>query len=80
MSRSQLLVFGTVSTRQVDDTRTGNDVFAEPKEYLLHIVIWEPYFKDADGEYRPLWVENALRAKKGDAYPSSKWQDVVRHP
>jgi hypothetical protein len=42
--------------------------------------MWEPNFKDADGEYRTLWVENALRAKKGDAHLPSKWQDVVRHP
>ena len=71
---------GTVSTRQVDDTSSVNDVSAEPKEYLLHLVMWEPYFKDADGEYRPLWVENALRAKKADAQLPSKWQDVVRYP
>ena len=28
--------------------------------------MWEPYIKDADGLLRPLWVENALRAKNGD--------------
>jgi len=33
------------------------------KEYLLHLVMWEPYIKDADGLLRPLWVENALREK-----------------
>jgi hypothetical protein len=71
---------GTVSTRQVDDTSSVDDVFAEPKEYLLHLVMWDPYFKDADGEYRPLWVENALRAQKGAAQLPSKWQDVMRHP
>jgi hypothetical protein len=42
--------------------------------------MWEPYFKYADGVYRPLRVENALRAKNGDALLPSKWQDVVRHP
>jgi len=42
--------------------------------------MWEPYFKDADGEYRLLWVENALRAKNGDAQLPIKWQDVVRQP
>jgi len=72
---------GIVSTRQVDDTISSvNDVSAEPKEYLLHLVVREPYLEDADSEYRPLWVENALRAKKGDAQLPSKWQDAVRHP
>ena len=49
------------------------------KEYLLHLVMWEPYIQDADGLLRPLWVQNALRAKNGDELLPSKWQDVVRH-
>jgi len=71
---------GTVSTRQVHDTSSVNDVSAKLKECLLHLVMWEPYFKDADREYRPLWVENGPRAKKGDAHLPSKWQDVVCYP
>jgi hypothetical protein len=42
--------------------------------------MWEPYIKDTDGLLRPLWVENALRAKNGDELLPSKWQDVVRYP
>ncbi len=53
---------------------------SKPKEYLLHLVMWKPYIKDADGLIRPLWVKNALRAKNGDELLPSKWQDVVRHP
>ena len=71
---------GTVSTRQADDINSLNDVSEKSKEYLLHLVMWEPYFKDADGDDRPLWVENALWAKKGDELLPSKWQDDVRHP
>ena len=42
--------------------------------------MWEPYITDVDGLLRPLWVENALRAKNGDEFLPSKWHDVVRHP
>ena len=71
---------GTVSTREVDATSIVNDASTKSKEYLLHLVMWEPYIKDADGLLRPLWVENALRAKNGDELLPSKWQDVVRLP
>lgn len=71
---------GTVSTREVDATSIVNDASTKFKKYLLHLVMWEPYIQYADGLLRPLWVENALRAKNGDELLSSKWQDVVRHP
>jgi len=41
---------GTVSRRQVDGTSSVNDVSTKPKEYLHYLVIWEPDFKDAEGE------------------------------
>jgi len=71
---------GTVASRAVHDpgenTATGN-----PKEYVLHLVMWEPYFIDnVDGSLRPLWVENALRDKRGHPLVPSLWQDVVRLP
>ena len=72
---------GTILTRTVDpDTNVDDDVSTGSNKYILNLVMWEPYFKDADGALRPLWVENALRAKNGDELLSSKWQDVVRHP
>ena len=53
---------------------SANVVSQKSKEFLPHLVMWEPYFKDADGKYRTFWVENALRAKKGDVLLPSKWQ------
>jgi hypothetical protein len=40
--------------------------------------MWEPYFKDETNEFRPLWVENALRG--GQPLLPSYWPDVVRLP
>ena len=42
----------TVASRQVDDI--------DDTMIVLHLVIWEPYFKDETNEARPLWVENSL--------------------
>jgi hypothetical protein len=45
--------------------------------------MWKPYFKDADGEYRPLWVKTPFEQRKAmhsSQLVPSKWQDVVRHP
>ncbi len=63
---------GTVASRQVDNT--------DDKLFVLHLVMWEPYFKDETNEFRPLWVENALRARRGQTLLPSFWPDVVRLP
>jgi hypothetical protein len=63
---------GTVASRQVDNT--------DDKLFVLHLVMWEPYFKDETNEFRPLWVENALRARRGQTLLPSYWPDVVRLP
>jgi hypothetical protein len=63
---------GTVSSRQVDNT--------DDKMFVLHLVMWEPYFKDETNDFRPLWVENALRARRGQTLLPSYWPDVVRLP
>jgi hypothetical protein len=61
-------------------TPEGHQSKEKSKDFLLHLITWEPYFKDKDGMYRPLWVENALRAKDGHELHPSKWQDVVSLP
>ncbi len=48
---------GTVVSRQADNT--------DDTLFVLYLVMWEPYFKDDTNEARPLWVENALRAGRG---------------
>lgn len=63
---------GTVASRQVDNT--------DDTLFVLHLVMWEPYFKDETNEFRPLWVENALRARRGQTLLPSYWPDVVRLP
>jgi hypothetical protein len=63
---------GTVASRQVDNT--------DDTLFVLHLVMWEPYFKDETNEFRPLWVENALRARRGQTLLPSFWPDVVRLP
>ena len=63
---------GTVASRQVDNT--------DDKMFVLHLVMWEPYFKDETNDFRPLWVENALRARRGQTLLPSYWPDVVRLP
>lgn len=70
--------FGIVARRELQDP---DNSAGKPKDYLLHLIMWEPYYKsEADGKYRPLWVENAIRAKKGlDLLPTT-WQAVVRLP
>ena len=63
---------GTVASRQVDNT--------DDTLFVLHLVMWEPYFKDETNEFRSLWVENALRARRGQTLLPSFWPDVVRLP
>ena len=63
---------GTVVSRQVDNI--------DETMFVLHLVMWEPYFKDETNEFRPLWVENALRVGRGQPLLPSYWQDVVRLP
>jgi hypothetical protein len=63
---------GTVSSRQVDNI--------DDTMFVLHLVLWKPYFKDETNEFRPLWVENALRAGRGQTLLPSYWPDTVRLP
>ena len=70
----------STKSKSKDSKSKESKATTRSKEYLLHLVMWEPYIQYADGLLRPLWVENALRAKNGDELLSSKWQDVVRHP
>jgi hypothetical protein len=64
------------SWRNRRDALTG-----KPISYILHLVMWEPYFKDyANGSYRLLWVENALRVKRGHHLLPCLWQNVARLP
>ena len=39
---------GTVASREVDKS--------DENMFVLHLVMWEPYFKDETNELRPLWV------------------------
>ena len=48
---------GSVTSRQVDDI--------DDTMFVLHLVMLEHYFKDETNEFRPLWEENALRARRG---------------
>ena len=64
--------FDTVASRQVSNI--------EDTIFVLHLVMWEPYLKDEKTEFRPLWVENALRAGRGQPFLPSYWPDVVRLP
>jgi hypothetical protein len=63
---------GTIVSRQVDNI--------DETMFAFHLVIWEPYFRDETNEFRPLWVENTLRAGGGQPLIPSYWQDVVRLP
>ena len=63
---------GTVASSQVDDI--------DDTTLVLYLVMWEPYFKDETNKFRPLWVENALRAGRGQPLLPSYWPYVVRLP
>ncbi len=69
-----------VASKAVYDTGE-NTAPGKLKEYVLHLVMWEPYFIDnVDGSLRPLWVDNTLRDKRDHPLVLSLWQDVVRLP
>ena len=70
--REAFYQLGTIVSRQVDNV--------DETMFVLHLVMWEPYFRDETNEFRPLWVENALRAGRGQPLLPSYWQDVVRLP
>jgi hypothetical protein len=61
---------GTIVSRQVDNI--------DETMFVLHLVMWEPYYRDETNEFRPLWVENALRAGSGQHLLPSYRQDGVR--
>jgi hypothetical protein len=63
---------GTFASRQVDNI--------DDTLFIFHLVMWKPYLKDETNEFRPLWVENALRARRGQTFLPSYWPDVVRLP
>lgn len=74
---------GTVIRRQICEERPGRTSKDPNKstEYMLHLVMWEPYFENKSLNYfRPLWVENVIRAKEGTELHPSTWQEVVRLP
>ena len=48
--------------------------------FVPHLEMWEPYFKDETNEFRALWVENALRDRRGQPLLPSYWPDVVHLP
>jgi len=63
---------GTVTSRQVDNI--------DDAMLVLHLVMWEPCFKDGTNEFRPLWVENALRSGRVQPLLPSYCPNVVRLP